>query len=293
MSGIGQVLREARRSSGIQLEQAAWATRLREDYLDALERDEIDSLGLDPAIVRGTVRTYADYLGLDSAPLIAQQRAQAADAPQHGGKLRRVAITVGGVLGVVVLVAAAFTLGYASARGQLPWSSRLVGLSDRVAGGGPVADAAAEDGEDTGDRSGDDIGATGGEAVDEPAVGDTAIGDAVSGDAPGADDGSVADDGAGTGDDESAFTPPLTLELTFLGQVWVRYEVDGGDPVEGIYEPGQVETLTVDDTVALRLGVGDAVEFTLDGVAYGALASGEASPVDVVCDVDEGCRVER
>ena len=60
---------------GIPLERAARDTDLRATYLAALERDDAESLGLDPSYIRGTLRTYADYLGLDSRALVARHRA--------------------------------------------------------------------------------------------------------------------------------------------------------------------------------------------------------------------------
>jgi cytoskeletal protein RodZ len=60
---------------GVSLQSAAAETHLRESYLAALERDDIGHLDLDPAYVRGTLRTYADYLGLDSDTLVARLRA--------------------------------------------------------------------------------------------------------------------------------------------------------------------------------------------------------------------------
>jgi hypothetical protein len=66
---------------------------------------------------------------------------------------------------------------------------------------------------------------------------------------------------------------------------------DGDEVFEGIYEPGQVERIRADEQVTLRLGVGGAIEFTLDGVSYGALGEGRSGPIDVRCDAPDGCRV--
>src|SRR4029077_13517085 len=61
---IGNSLREARLRRGIDFPQAEVATKIRGKYLRALEEEQFDVL---PAqtYVKGFLRTYAEYLGLD------------------------------------------------------------------------------------------------------------------------------------------------------------------------------------------------------------------------------------
>ena len=64
MFEIGTSLRDARERQGIDLHQAELAVKVRAKYLRALEAEDFDVL---PAqtYVRGFLRSYADYLGLD------------------------------------------------------------------------------------------------------------------------------------------------------------------------------------------------------------------------------------
>jgi Helix-turn-helix domain len=64
MFEIGTSLREARLRKGLELAQAESATKIRGKYLRALEEEQFGQL---PAqtYVKGFLRTYADYLGLD------------------------------------------------------------------------------------------------------------------------------------------------------------------------------------------------------------------------------------
>jgi cytoskeleton protein RodZ len=73
MTGIGDSLRTARRQQGRSLADAASATRVRESYLAALEEEEFASLGGD-VYVKGFVRSYARFLGLDPEPLVEAYR---------------------------------------------------------------------------------------------------------------------------------------------------------------------------------------------------------------------------
>lgn len=74
-SGVGARLREARRRRGVELEQAALATRIRPRFLRALERDAPPSAFRAPVYARAFLREYATFLGLDPEPLLADYRA--------------------------------------------------------------------------------------------------------------------------------------------------------------------------------------------------------------------------
>jgi hypothetical protein len=62
---IGSSLREARVRRGIDLPRAEADTHIRTRYLRALEDERFDQLPA-PAYAKGFLRSYADYLGLDS-----------------------------------------------------------------------------------------------------------------------------------------------------------------------------------------------------------------------------------
>src|SRR5216110_3638934 len=64
MFEIGSSLREARLRQGLDFPELEQATKIRGKYLHALEEEQFDVL---PAqtYVKGFLRSYADYLGLD------------------------------------------------------------------------------------------------------------------------------------------------------------------------------------------------------------------------------------
>ncbi len=65
---IGRILEQAREERGLSLHQVEQATKIRARYLKELERENFDVL---PAVyVLGSLRTYADYLGLDAEALV-------------------------------------------------------------------------------------------------------------------------------------------------------------------------------------------------------------------------------
>ncbi len=68
-TGIGRALRRARLTQGKTLEEASRDTRVRTDYLQALEREAWGALAGD-VYVRGFLRSYSRYLGLNPEKVI-------------------------------------------------------------------------------------------------------------------------------------------------------------------------------------------------------------------------------
>jgi cytoskeletal protein RodZ len=75
---IGETLRETRESLRIGLAQAEQATRIRRDYLQALERDDFAALP-GSAYVKGFLRNYGRFLGLDPETLVGRYQALVGD----------------------------------------------------------------------------------------------------------------------------------------------------------------------------------------------------------------------
>lgn len=74
--GIGDALRGAREEQGRSIEDVARATRVRADYLRALEAEEFVRLGGD-VYARGFLGAYAKELGMDPGPLLESYRRHA------------------------------------------------------------------------------------------------------------------------------------------------------------------------------------------------------------------------
>jgi transcriptional regulator with XRE-family HTH domain len=74
-TGIGDTLRTARREQGRTIADAAAETRVREAYLAALEEEEFSTVGGN-VYVKGFLRSYARYLGVDPDPLVDRFRAE-------------------------------------------------------------------------------------------------------------------------------------------------------------------------------------------------------------------------
>jgi cytoskeleton protein RodZ len=73
MPEIGQTLRETRMRNRIDITEVEAGTKIRAKYLRALENEEWDLLP-GPTFVKTFLRSYADYLGLDSRMLVEEYK---------------------------------------------------------------------------------------------------------------------------------------------------------------------------------------------------------------------------
>lgn len=73
MGQIGETLRERRMALKIDVHEVEEATKIRAKYLRALENEEYNLLP-GSAYVKSFLRTYADYLELDSRALVDEYR---------------------------------------------------------------------------------------------------------------------------------------------------------------------------------------------------------------------------
>ncbi len=133
--GIGGVLRRVRTSRGLSLEEAARDTRVRREFLEALEEDDFGRL-LGDVHVRGCLRTYASYLrlspdkvvnaylatlpeGWEPQPAMAPQQEPVLGVPRRRDN-HRLAVMVAAM---ILVLAAAF--GVLSARQPAPPPANL------------------------------------------------------------------------------------------------------------------------------------------------------------------------
>jgi cytoskeleton protein RodZ len=128
MPEIGETLREARMRRRIDMSEVEAATKIRAKYLRALESEEWQLLP-GPTFVKTFLRTYADYLGLDSR-LIVEEYKQRFERPQgieltplnlrRQARRRRIAPRFGPGLVVIVGVIALLGVLYLLGRGEEP-----------------------------------------------------------------------------------------------------------------------------------------------------------------------------
>ncbi len=83
MAALGEEFRSAREARGITLSDVAEQIHIRSVYLNAIENEDWKAIGA-PVYVRGFIRTYARFLGLDGEDAVARFNEQAPpDRPAH------------------------------------------------------------------------------------------------------------------------------------------------------------------------------------------------------------------
>jgi len=131
---IGNSLREARVRQGLGYPEVELATKIRAKYLRALEDEEFSILPGD-TYIRGFLRTYADYLGLDGQLYVdeyasrfassrrdeaAQPRARRRRSRDRGVERRAVLLGLLGIAALTALVIVAWRFGGMDASSSTP-----------------------------------------------------------------------------------------------------------------------------------------------------------------------------
>src|ERR671924_2356314 len=125
MFEIGNSLREARLRRQLEIAQAEQATKIRAKYLRALEDEQFEILP-SPTYVKGFLRSYAEYLGLDGQLYVDEYNSRfvvGEEEPSHRPRRsappsrsvqiqsRVVLLTLLGIAAVTALVIVAWTRG--------------------------------------------------------------------------------------------------------------------------------------------------------------------------------------
>ncbi|MBV9271602.1 MAG: helix-turn-helix domain-containing protein [Candidatus Eremiobacteraeota bacterium] len=241
---LGERFRAAREERGLSLSDVAEQIRIRSVYLAAIEDENWSAIGA-PVYIRGFIRTYARFLGLDSAEAVSQFN-EAMGAPAAGGdassQTQRSSVGLG--------------VGTSENRGLSPliWIASLVALAlvafvvylyftPPKGGSTPVAGGPA---------------ATGAPGV--PAAGETS---AASSEA--------------SGSPLPSATPTIipskeTLAIHLTESSWVRVTVDGTVSAEGTFPAGTNKTFH-GKVALLRVGNAGGVEVTVNGKPLGRLGA--------------------
>jgi len=264
--GIGDTLRAARRQQRRSLSDAAAETRIRESYLAALEEEQWGALGGD-VYVKGFLRSYGKYLGLDADPLVDEYRREF-ERPEEPAPLSPASqsalpgprnappqglVWAGGVALLLVVFIVIGSLG-----GDEPNRTELndqAGPSPAAVTPGPSAAVAP--------------GTVAGVDPDEPAV--------------------ESSEGTDPTAESSEPFEELDVEVIIDGESWMQVTVDGEVAEEGL----QVDDLSyvADEQIEMIVGDAGVVRVEVNGEDQGPLG-GDGDVVEVACEIGEtGCEV--
>ncbi len=262
-TGIGDALRAARERAGITLADAAAETRIRQSFLAALEREEFDHLGGD-VYVKGFLRSYARFLGLDPDPFVeafVQVRPEASEWGSMASEPIETPSQARRPIAVVVAAVAVLVLGGLAFLGTIAGDDPEE--TDEVAAPDPVEEETPT-------------------PTPEPAEPDE--------DPTGEPTEPEEDEEEET--DEPDLAEGIVLDFTVAGTgTWARVTVDGVVVNERIFDAGFSETYE-GDNILLRIGDAANAEIEVNGEGLGELG-GSGQVVEVSCSTERAaCDVD-
>jgi cytoskeletal protein RodZ len=262
MSALGERFRAAREARGLSLSDVSEQTRIRSVYLAAIEDENWSAIGA-PVYIRGFLRTYARFLGLDADDVVAEfsgavpeaAPAVAAPAPasyavgqSSGGRSLSPLIWVAAVV-AVALIAFVFynelTMHQRQAADALPSNTAAATAAASVAAAATPSPLAS---------------------VSPAVAADAATGSPQAGESP-QPSGSP---GPSASPGSSASPGPEDLVLRFSAPSWIRVTVDGNVSMEGTF-PAGTERAFHGKVARLRIGNAGGVEVIVGGKSAGAL----------------------
>jgi len=265
-TGIGRFLEQTRKERGLSLEEVEQATKIRKRYLTGLEREDYTMLPA-PVYVRGFLKTYANYLGLDGEALSRQLKSNRKPRRERGidyntspeSDFEKPLITPSGLSGarkrristsaIVTLLVALLAL--AAVIGTLYFVGRGVQASNE--GNPPSGAPPRQEQQKVSDK----------EKAQEagPAKEDAA-----------GSEGSAGDQQKPAGAQQSA--PPDTLQVLVSVRErpsWILIRADGTAAYEQIAQPGFSQTFEAERQLYIKSGDAGAVTVEINGQDVGTL----------------------
>jgi cytoskeleton protein RodZ len=260
-TGIGERLRNARTARGLTLDDIEAATRIKQHYLDALEREAWNELP-GSTYARGFLTSYARQLGIAPDEILglypsAQTPFAAVPRPvevritpaKPQSRLRRIVTAI-----VFVFVIGAVVLAYVLV-GQL---RQFAATRPRPGANAPAAGTAG--------GSGPQAARPGGTAGTPATVTSTS--------APGA----TAVTPAGSTTSVTPAGQDVVIDAQATDRSWIRVVADGSVVFEGFLSAGDHQVWQGKHQVSIRVGNASALALTVNGQALGRLGN----PGDVV-----------
>ena len=262
MPALGERFRAAREARGLTLSDVAEHIRIRSVYLAAIEDENWAAIGA-PVYIRGFLRTYARFLGLDAEEVVADFNSQASAPPppippvpgappkttylaEEEPPSRHLSPMIW-VASLIAVVLIAFIVYNEAMLRQRQTASVL-----------PSNTASAA------------VSATASAAVTEVAAANTSPSPDLSGSPEATDSGSPSP--AASAPASPSADGASTLEVRLSASSWLRVTVDGNVSMEGTFPAGTVRQFR-GKTARLRIGNAGGVEIIVDGKSLGTLGA--------------------
>lgn len=233
MTSLGKEFKAAREAKGFSLKEISETSRISLRYLEAIEKDELDTL---PGgfFVKGMIRNYAKAVGLDSEEMVEKYRRAGIlnsspedqsdlvrPAPRFSAKQARSAA----ILISILLIGITFAVFFLT---------RKKGIPEKTAADTPVISTAPA-----------------GTPEKPPA---TDVKTPVS-----------KNEKPAPAPENEKTAQGLVMELSFTGETWIQVYADGALVVDGVKRPGFKARVTANREFILNLGNAGGFQSTING----------------------------
>jgi cytoskeleton protein RodZ len=265
VASLGQDLKKERESRNISLDEMASSTKIVGRYLAALENDRLGDM---PGgfFVRGIIRTYATYLGLDVNEVLSRyeeaglldDRPDTRAAAPNAGSLRalartnRVLITAVIAAGIILILVALMFLRRSRRPRPLPVRAPQAAAATLLPQAQPYSPPPPP--------------------AEKPAV-EKPADEKPPAEKPAAQESAAAMPGAEPAKEESK---GLTMDISFQADTWIQVYADGSLKISGLFPAGQQARVQAEKEIRIDLGNAGGLTFLLNGKPGKALGkSGE------------------
>lgn len=264
-TSMGAFLRAARRRRRVSIERAAEETRIRSDFLMRMESDEFDFLA--PAYVRGFLRSYARFLGLNPDPLTEEFDRRFGRAPSDTAQI--VAMDSGSAKSRTVQHRRRSRSYVPKERKSFSnWTVAAVLALLVIVALAVIGVVQGDPGE------GDDGGVAQTESSPDPSPSPEA---------------SESPSPSPSPTETLAFEDGIELEVVAAtGDCWVSVSTDGSPTAtfSGTIPTGSTETFTADEEMTVILGFPDGVELVVNGTNVGSPGGVDPITLTLPDDID-------
>jgi cytoskeletal protein RodZ len=238
MPALGDEFRSAREARGLTLSDVAEQLHIRSVYLNAIETEDWKAIGA-PVYIRGFIRTYARFLGLDGESAIGRYNETVpAERPSSAPAAILSADDDGGGLSLWAVLAIVVAIGLVGFVGYEWWSyTQGGGAREPVAGASPAPSAVA--------------------SLPAASVVPSAAAPPAAAAQP-----TPASAGSAVGAENGPTPHRITIRLT--QRSWLHVAVDGAAQLEGLYPAGTLRTFS-GNAADVRAGNAGGVTVSVDG----------------------------
>ena len=271
---LGNLLRKSREELHIALDEVVATTRIQRHYLEAIENEEWSKLP-SQIFVKGFLRSYADFLGLDKETVIHHylrtssfEKIEPKTLKKRRSQSERpYLIIILPVLALALIVA----LTYMSKRNIsiIEKAVQYLGAQSPVEKKEDVEkreDTTAQDTTDQGDREEETLLLEDEEVVEvnKNALKSKSIDDTIPLEEP-----TIPIEG----NEEKPLLPRFILTANVKSQTWIAIAIDDKPAKEYLFQPGETLRWTADKGFDILIGNAGGIEFFLNGKEVGELGA--------------------